>query len=346
MVELLNTLYASTPGTSLHLEGDTVRIYQADTQTGAPRRLLPLARIDHIVAFGGVTVTDDLLQRCAADRRSVTWMTGNGKITARVEGPTAGNPHLRVAQHDAYRAHDHRLRLGKAFIAGKLHNARQVLLRAGRDATGNRQTALRETAEHHAAALPALRDATTLDVAMGIEGNAARGYVTAWRHLLSPNASISAPPGRASRPPTDPLNATLSFGYTMLRIAVHGALEHVGLDAHIGYLHGIRSGKPALALDLMEEFRSLLVDRLVFSTFNQRQLTDNDFTTTPGGGCQLTDDGRRTFLKIWSDARAKPWRHSLLNYDAPAAVIPLLQARVLARHLRGDLATYVPWSPA
>ncbi|MBL7499883.1 type I-C CRISPR-associated endonuclease Cas1 [Frankia sp. CNm7] len=346
MVELLNTLYATTPGTSLHLDGDTVRIRQTDTESGAPRRLLPLTRIDHIVAFGGVTVTDDLLQRCAADRRSVTWMTGNGRITARVEGPTAGNPLLRVAQHDAYRDRDLRLGLGKAFIAGKLHNTRQHLLRAGRDAAGDRQAALRETAEQHATALPTLRDAPTLEAVMGVEGNAARTYVATWRHLLSSNATISAPPGRASRPPTDPLNATLSFGYAMLRIAVHGALEHVGLDPHIGYLHGIRSGKPALALDLMEEFRALFVDRLVFSAFNQRQLTASDFLTTPGGGCQLTDDGRRTFLQLWSQARARPWRHTLLNYDAPAAVIPLLQARVLARHLRGDQPSYLPWSPA
>ncbi|OAA19954.1 CRISPR-associated protein, Cas1 family [Frankia sp. EI5c] len=345
MVELLNTLYATTPGTSLHLDGDAVRIWHPETETGAPRRLLPLTRIDHIVAFGGVTVTDDLLQRCAADRRSVTWLTGNGRIRARVEGPTAGNPLLRIGQHDAYRDPTVRLGLGKGFIAGKLQNSRQLLLRAGRDATGTRQAALRATADQHSRALEALPGAGSLDTAMGVEGNAARTYIATWPHLLTSHATIKAPSGRTSRPPTDPLNAALSFGYALLRVAVHGALEHVGLDPHIGYLHGVRPGKPALALDVMEEFRALFVDRLVFTAFNQRQLEATDFISTPGGACHLTDDGRKKYLQLWSQARTRPWRHSLLNYEAPAAIVPLLQARVLARYLRGDITQYVPWSP-
>ncbi|CAO5167462.1 CRISPR-associated endonuclease Cas1 1 [Frankia sp. AiPs1] len=343
MAELLNTLYATTPGTSLHLDGDAVRIWHPDDEKG--RRRLPLIRIDHIVAFGGVTVTDDLLQRCATDRRSVTWLTGNGRFRARVEGPTGGNPHLRIAQHDHHRDPAQRLALAKAFVAGKLHNSRQVLLRAARDATSTRQTALRDTATHLADALPTLRDTTSITETMGVEGQAARRYIATWPHLLTSHATISAPPGRASRPATDPLNAALSFGYGILRVAVHGALDQVGLDPHIGYLHGIRPGKPALALDLMEEFRALLVDRLVFTAFNQRQLTDTDFENRPGGSCELTEKGRKNYLALWSTARARPWPHTLLAHDTPAATLPLLQARILARHLRGDIPQYIPWSP-
>ncbi len=344
MTELLNTLYATTPGTSLHLDGNAVRIWHADDEKG--RRLLPLTRIDHIVVFGGVTVTDDLMQRCAADRRSVTWLTGAGRFRVRIEGPTAGNPHLRISQHDHYRDEPTRLELAKAFIAGKLHNSRQVFLRAARDASDQRQRALRQTADQFAESLASLRTAESLAVAMGVEGLAARRYVAIWPQLLSGHAAITAPPARTSRPATDPLNAALSFGYGLLRVAVHGALEQVGLDPHIGYLHGVRPGKPALALDLMEEFRALLVDRMVFSAFNQRQLTPADFHETPGGACQLTETGRKNYLTLWSQARARAWPHSLLQNDAPAAILPLLQARILARYLRGDISQYTPWGPA
>lgn len=343
MVELLNTLYATTPGTSLHLDGDAVRIWHPDNDKG--RRLLPLTRIDHIVVFGGVTVTDDLMQRCAADRRSVTWLTGNSRFRARVDGPAGGNPHLRIAQHDHHRDPARRLTLAKAFIAGKLHNSRQLLLRAARDATGNRQTHLRTVANHLADALPSLETAAGLNESMGVEGQAARRYITTWPHLLTANAAVTAPSGRTSRPATDPVNAALSFGYGILRVAVHGALDHVGLDPHIGYLHGVRPGKPALALDLMEEFRALLVDRLVFTAFNQRRLTDADFELHPGGSCQLTEDGRKNYLTLWSQARARPWTHALLTTDAPAATLPLLQARIFARYLRGDIPQYIPWTP-
>ena len=300
MTELLRTLYVTTPGTSLHLDNDAVRIYHPDQPQV---RRLPLVRIDHIVAFGGITITDDLMHRCAADRRSVTWLTGAGRFLARVSGPQAGNPHLRLSQHDHHRDGELRLRLAAWFVAGKLKNARQVLLRAARDTTGTRQTSLRETATICAEAIGQLPFADSINAVMGIEGHAARRYVAAWRHLLSTHADIVAPAARSSRPATDPLNAALSFGYGLLRVAVHGALEQVGLDPYIGFLHGIRPGKPALALDLMEEFRAELVDRVVFTAFNQRKLAARHFQKLPGGAHELTDDGRRAFLSLWSDAR-------------------------------------------
>src|SRR4051812_4398701 len=132
----------------------------------------------------------------------------------------------------------------------------------------------------------------------------------------------------------------------MLRVAVHGALEHVGLDPYIGYLHGIRPGKPALALDLMEEMRHLLVDRLVFTAINRRQLQPAHFTQHPGGACEPNEDGRRPFLPLWSEGRSRHWPHQQLGRSVPAAILPILQARLLARHLRGDATTYAPWNPA
>ncbi len=220
MSEVLKTLYVTTAGTSLHLDGDALRVYHPDRPG---RHLLPLVRLDEIVVFNGVTVTDDLMHRCAADGRGVTWLTRNGRFLARVSGPVSGNPHLRIAQ---VRAHDNptaRLELSKAMVAGKLHNYRQLLLRSARDLSGQRHTTLRDIADRHATALTLLRDAETLDETRGIEGRAARDYFQSM-----PALAPSAQPGRNRRPPTDPLNCLLSFGYGMLRTAVHGALEPLG----------------------------------------------------------------------------------------------------------------------
>ncbi|GIG93074.1 type I-C CRISPR-associated endonuclease Cas1c [Plantactinospora endophytica] len=337
-----NTLYVLTPGSSLHLDSDAVRVFHP--ANGAKR--LPLIRIDHVVAFGGVTITDDFMHRCAADQRSVTWLSGNGRFRARVVGPQGGNPLLRVAQHDALRDNRARLDVARTFVAGKLQNTRQLLMRSAADAKGERQEALRKTATAIGQDLTGLPNTDNLNVILGIEGQGAKRYVRTWPHLLVEHSQVAAPTHRVSRPPTDPVNAALSFGYGMLRVAVHGALEHVGLDPYIGYLHGIRPGKPALALDLMEEMRQLLVDRLVFTAFNRRQLLPQHFAAHTGGACELSEDGRRAYLALWSESRARLWPHRQLGREIPAAVLPIIQARLLARHLRGDMPRYTPWSPA
>ena len=338
MTELLNTLYVQTPGTSLHLDGDTVRVYHPE-QTG--RRLLPLVRLDHLVLFAGVTITDDLLLRCADDGRSVSWLSGTGRFRARVAGPTTGNPLLRQAQHRALESRHQRLAIATAMVAGKIHNSRQVLLRAARDTSGYRQSSLRASAELIAERLELLRTADDIDNVLGVEGIAARDYFAVLPQLLTHKQwQIS---GRSKRPPTDPVNCLLSFLYGLLRVAVHGALEQVGLDPHVGYLHGIRPGKPALALDLMEEFRPLLADRLAFTLLNRRELDANAFENLPNGAYRLTETGRKGVLAAWQESRRRTWRHALLRRDIEAGLLPLVQARLLARHLRGDVSSYQPW---
>lgn len=336
MIELLSTLFVTTPGTSLHLDGDAIRVVHPDTPG---RRLIPLLRVDHVVAWNGVDVSNDLLHRCAADDRTVTWVTRNGRFLGRAVGALRGNPYLRMAQYRAYDRPEHRVAIAAACVAGKLHNYRQLLLRIARDATGSRQQELRRIAERHADALGRMAAVTDLGVVLGIEGNAARDYFQGL-DVLVPGTSV----GRSRRPPQDPVNCLLSFGYGMLRVAVHGALEQVGLDPYLGYLHGIRAGKPALALDLMEEFRPLLVDRLVFTLDNRRQLTAQHTRELPGGAVELTDVGRKFFLQEWSQARERAWRHAGLDREIPAALLPLTQARLLARHLRGDTESYLPWT--
>ncbi|TDC37655.1 type I-C CRISPR-associated endonuclease Cas1 [Micromonospora sp. 15K316] len=340
MTELLNTLYVQTPGTSLHLDGDTVRIYHPD-QPG--RRLLPLVRLNHVVMFSGVTASDDLLLRCADDGRSVSWLTGSGRFRAGLVGPTHGNPLLRQAQHRTADSPDRQLPIAIAIVAGKIHNARQVLLRTARDTSGHRQTALRATAELLARRLELLATAASTNEVLGVEGIAARDYFAAMPYLLAGNTDWKAT-GRSKRPPTDPLNCLLSFLYGMLRIAVHGALDQVGLDPYIGFLHAVRPGKPALALDLMEEFRPLLADRLAFTMLNRRELNPTDFEELPNKAYRLTDGGRKTVLAAWQQSRQRKWPHASLDREVPAALPPLIQARLLARHLRGDLATYQPWT--
>lgn len=338
MTELLNTLYVQTPGTSLHLEGDTVRIFHPD-QPG--RKVLPLARIDHVVLFGGVTITDDLMLRCADDHRTVSWLTGLGRFRARLCGPTAGNPLLRRAQYRAHEDHGRRLAIAQHMIAGKLHNSRQVLLRAARDATGTQQTTLRAAADRHAQLLPRAGQTAGIETLMGIEGTAARDYFAAFPALCPRSPD---PFERTRRPPADPVNCLLSFLYGMLRVAVHGALEQAGLDPYLGYLHGVRPGKPALALDLMEELRPLIADRLAVTLLNRGELRDSDFQSLPGPSVRLTDDARRTVLNAWQRSRERTWPHPHLGRDVPGALLPLIQARLLARHLRGDLDDYLPWT--
>nr|AIZ06595.1 Cas1 protein I-C [Salinispora arenicola]AIZ06596.1 Cas1 protein I-C [Salinispora arenicola] len=340
MTELLNTLYVQTPGTSLHLDGDTVRVYHPD-QPG--RHLLPLVRLDHLVLFTGVTPSDDLLLRCADDGRPVSWLTRSGRFRASLVGPTHGNPLLRQAQHRAADTLEQQLPIAIATVAGKVHNARQVLLRAARDTSGHRQTALRASAELLAARLALLATTASTNEVLGVEGIAARDYFAAMPYLLTESKDWKAS-GRNKRPPTDPLNCLLSFLYGMLRVAVQGALDQVGLDPYIGFLHAVRPGKPALALDLMEEFRPLLADRLALTMLNRRELTPTDFEELPNKAYRLTDTGRKTVLTAWQQSRQRNWPHTQLGREVPAALLPLVQARLLARHLRGDLPAYQPWT--
>lgn len=191
-------------------------------------------------------------------------------------------------------------------------------------------------------ALPTVSSATEL---LGYEGIAAKEYVACWRLLVTPASAIPAPKHRGTRPASDPFNSALNFVYALLRVAVTGALESVGLDPYVGYLHSVRPSKPALALDLMEEFRALLVDRLVITAFNRRQLTGNHFHSPIPNVAELTDAGRRAIFELWSESRRREWPHPILKELVPAVVLPSIQATFLARHLRGDLAHYQPWTP-
>ncbi|WP_019632230.1 type I-C CRISPR-associated endonuclease Cas1c [Actinomadura atramentaria] len=339
MTELLNTLYVQTQGASLFLDGDSVRIVIPEHDG---RNIVPLRRLQEIVVFGGVQVSNPLVTRCAADGRPVTWMSGGGRFLNRLEGPTRGNVLLRHAQHLRYADPDATLKTARSFVAGKLQNSRQLLLKGARDAQRGRDE-LREEAATLEKMLGKIPAAPDLDALRGIEGDAARHYFEGFRHLLRRDLDIGTFPARIKRPPTDPVNALLSFYYGMTRSMVQGAAEQVGLDPYVGFLHGLRPGKPALALDLMEEFRAPVADRLALTMFNRRQLCAEHFETLPGGAVQLTEDGRTIALTAWREAMKRDRPHRLNGRRVPTAILPSVQARILARHIRGELDGYVPW---
>jgi CRISPR-associated protein Cas1 len=340
MTELLNTLYVQTQGASLYLDHDAVRVVVPD-QPG--HKTLPLRRLESIIIYGRITISSDLLTRCAEDGRPIVWMTQSGRFLARADGPIHGNVLLRHAQHLAHADPGRRLAIARCCVAGKIQNSRQILLRGARDANSYRQDEVRAAAEDLAGLLPAADKAETIDELLGTEGAAARAYYRGFGLLLRPDDDIPAFVLRTKRPPADPVNAVLSFLYGLLRSNIHGSAEQVGLDPYIGFLHGLRPGKPALALDLMEEYRPVFADRLALTLFNRRQLQKEHFEELPGGAVRLTDDGRKLVITEWQQSRQREWQHRLLGRSVPASLLPAIQARLLARHLRGELPSYLPW---
>lgn len=340
MRELLGTLYVTTQGAVLRLEHDTIRIL-AEGETLAR---LPLVRLQAVVVFGRVTVTTPLIHRCAEDGRALVWMSVRGRFRARLTGRTTGNVLLRRAQHQTLSDRAHTLAIARQYVAGKVQNARTLMLRAARDTpAADDEAALRTAADAVGGLLGEIRDAPDLDVLRGLEGIAARTYFAEFGTMVRGDRPAFTPDGRTRRPPRDRANALLSFCYALLRGECEAALEGVGLDPQVGYLHALRPGRPALALDLMEELRPAVADRLVLRMINRRQLRANHFDRTPGGAVSLNEDGRRAVLSAYEKRKEEGVPHRLLRERIPVGLIPHVQARLLARHLRGDLHHYLPY---
>jgi CRISPR-associated protein Cas1 len=305
---------------------------------------VPLHHLGALGLFGNVMVSPFLLARCAEDGRAVSWFTTQGRFQARMVGPTAGNVLLRKAQHDALSDPNKTLLLAQAIVAGKVRNARHVVQRALRDGSTDDET-LRSNLNLLNAAIEEAPGARDVDGLRGIEGNAAAAYFACLPGMLRTDSPALRFPGRQRRPPRDPVNALLSFAYTLMTSECVAALEGVGLDPQVGYLHALRPGRPALGLDLLEEFRHPIADRAVLTLINRGQLTEADFETRPGGAVLLTDAGRRTFLRHWRERKEDEVRHDLLDSSVPIGLLPHIQARILARAIRGEIPEYAPFSP-
>jgi len=273
----------------------------------------------------------------------VSFMSEHGRFLARVQGPVSGNVLLRRTQYRWADDASQRLELAQAFVIGKALNTRHVLLRAQRDhgeKPGLDQTAA--AAEHIAALMPHIEAATDLDALRGIEGDIGRHYFGAFDALITAQREFFQFTGRNRRPPLDPVNALLSFVYTLLAHDCVAALEGVGLDPQVGFLHTDRPGRPSLALDLMEEFRPCFADRLVLSLINLRQVSPRDFIHTESGAVQMSDDARKALLVAYQKRKQEELLHPFLEESAPLGLFFHFQALLLARHLRGDLDGYPP----
>lgn len=341
MRQLLNTLYVTTHPSYLRLEGETLCV-----EVEREKKLqVPLHHLGGLVLFGDVLVSPALLRRCATDGRCVVMMDRHGRFSARIEGPVSGNVLLRRAQHQTAEIPERSLDIARACVAGKIRNSRHVMMRGARDCKNDDdRDALREASRYLKRQLAALPGVTRIETLRGVEGDAAKVYFSVLQHLIrSDQREVFAYQGRSRRPPLDRINALLSFLYSLVLNDCISALEGVGLDPQVGYLHVLRPGRPALGLDLVEEFRSVIADRLALTLINRGQLTEKDFESRTGGAVSLTDQGRRTVLTNYQQRKQEELTHPLLEQAVPVGLLPHIQARLLARTLRGDMEGYVPF---
>lgn len=341
MHAIQNTLYVMTPNAYAHLENATLRI---DVER-EKKLQVPLHHIGSLVTFGNVMVSPALMHRLADEGKSLVLLDDSGRFKARLEGPVSGNILLRQAQHRQAGNTAFTLEFACAVVAGKLKNSRSVLMRGARESfDGEEARSLGRAADNLAASLRAAKNAADLDALRGVEGEAARGYFAALNLIVKPQAREHFQlDGRSRRPPLDRFNALLSFLYSMLMNDCRAALEAVGLDPQLGFLHAVRPGRAALALDLEEEFRSISADRLALTLINRGQVTTEDFDLREGGAVLLNDKGRRKVVTAWQERKQEEVTHPLTETRMPQALLPFVQARFVARTLRGEMDGYLPY---
>ena len=339
-MQLLNTLYLTTPETYLRLDNDTLRV-EVDHET---RLRVPLHHLSAVVCFGHIGLSAPLMHRLAEGGIAMVLLDDNGRFKARLEGAVSGNVLLRQAQFQRVADAVFTLDMARACVGGKIKNTRQVLQRGAREAKSDDEAkTLTRLADDLAASLRALPAAASLDALRGVEGEAARQYFGGLNLLVRPDQRAAfAMDGRTRRPPRDRFNAMLSFLYAMWMNDCRSALEAAGLDPQVGFLHALRPGRAALALDLMEEFRPW-ADRLALTLINRGQLTANDFALREGGGVSLQPDARKAVVVAYQERKKDEINHPLLAQSVPLGLVPLVQARLLARALRDAAALYVPF---
>lgn len=341
MKKLLNTVYVTTEGSALKKDGENL---VADVD-GVERARIPLHMLASVVAFGPILISPALIGACAERGITISLMDRAGRFQARIEGPVTGNVLLRRAQ---YKAADQAEDIVRSIVMGKIANQRAVIRRALRDYGTEMGAPARGELEHAADRMAAILRRVqladdTIDRLRGSEGEAANLYFGVFDHLIrSPDAELRWT-SRSRRPPLDAMNALLSFLYTLLTHDCRSACETAGLDPAVGFLHRDRPGRPSLALDLMEELRAPLADRLALSLVNRRQIRAGDFRHMDSGAVLLSDEGRRTVLTAWQERKKEERQHPFLQEKAPFGLVPWLQAQMLARHLRGDIDAYPPW---
>jgi CRISPR-associated protein Cas1 len=335
--KLLNTLYITSHDAYLHRQGETV-VVKVD---GEEKIRVPIHNLDSIVCFGPMTCSTPLMELCGARNVHLAFYSEYGKFYARVEGPIHGNVLLRKKQFAVANQPNLCTNLAKSFVLAKLSNSRNVLLRAAREHSDKTASAeLKNAAEKLSRIAQILPTAANVSILRGIEGEAARIYFSVFNHLIVAQKEEFCYGGRSRRPPMDNVNAMLSFIYTILAHDVRSALQGVGLDPAVGFFHADRPGRPSLALDVMEELRAYLADRLVLTLINRQQVKGSGFRKSASGSVTMNDETRKLLLSTYQKRKQEEIQHPFLNEKVSLGLLPHVQALLLARYLRGDLDAY------
>lgn len=340
MKRLLNTLYVITKGARLSRENETVCV-KVDREI---RLRVPLHTLDGIVCIGYITCSVPLMHLCGERNVTLSFISEHGRFLARVQGPVSGNVLLRREQYRRADDENASSQIARAVVAGKLLNGRTALQRALRDHSDHANANdLKRAVAGIGHVVNKLGDAETLDVIRGCEGDASRIYFSVFDHLILVQKKEFYFHERSRRPPRDNMNALLSFLYTLLVHDVTSALEGVGLDPAVGYLHRDRPGRSSLALDMMEELRPMLADRLALSLVNRQQINGHGFRTSETGAVEMDDGTRKTLLVAYQERKSEKINHPFLDESIQVGLIPHVQAMLMARYLRGDLDGYPPF---
>jgi len=339
MKKYLNTLFVTTQQAYLYKEGESVVV----KVEGENRLRLPIHTLDGIVCFGAISMSPFLMGHCAENDVAVSFMTEYGRFLARIHGPVSGNVLLRREQYRIADEAESASEIARSFLTGKLANSRAVLNRFIRDYSGDGDGAVGEGENRLRQYLQRIQSPAPTDVLRGTEGEAAASYFSVFDELITAQKDEFCFNGRNRRPPLDRVNAVLSFVYTLLVHDCRSALEGVGLDPYVGFLHTDRPGRPSLALDLMEEFRSFLADRLTLSLINRQQIKPGDFDHSESGAVLMNDDGRKKVLVAWQKRKQDEVTHPYTGEKMPIGLIPHIQSKLLARHIRGEMDGYPPF---
>ncbi|MBF0109516.1 MAG: type I-C CRISPR-associated endonuclease Cas1 [Magnetococcales bacterium] len=338
MTHYLNTLFVTREGSWLGKSGETVEV----RLNGEVLLRAPLHNLDGILCLGwDISASSHLMAACAESGVTLSFCTPHGRFLAAVSGFTPGNVLLRREQYRRADRSDASLLIARQFILAKIANSRSSLQRTLRDRpNGLGNDHIQDAVKLLKQSVGSAERTEDRESLIGIEGDAAVVYFGAFSHMLTTEDPTLVLNGRNRRPPRDPVNALLSFSYSLLAHDCRSALEACGLDAAVGFLHRDRPGRPSLALDLMEEFRPFLADRLVLGLFNRKQITANDFDHHENGAVLLKDEARKKVLVAWQERKRESLTHPFLNEKMEVGLLPHIQARLLARHLRGDLDLY------
>jgi CRISPR-associated protein Cas1 len=340
MRHLLNTLYVLTPENRLSLDGENVVVSCGQTEVGR----FALHTLQGIVSFTYNGATPALMGACAARGIDLCFFSPQGRFLARTVGEERGNVLLRMAQYRIAEDPAQSCRYARGFVLGKVYNARWVLERATRDHPQRVPVEkLKTLSTQLAAALPLIGACEDPEQLRGLEGEAAQRYFDGFGALVLQQQNDFAFTGRSRRPPLDNINALLSFAYTLLANDCAAALESVGLDPYVGFMHRPRPGRNSLALDLMEELRAVYADRFVLACVNQKILTAEHLQKQESGAVWLTEEGRKKFLNAWQQKKQEELKHPFLGEKLPWGLVPYIQALLLARTIRGDMEEYPPF---